>query len=117
MKGVNQRVEVFFSRNTERNFYRTLPHIRQVLVHQDAIGWTNLLEGCIDNGWTEVQALYYRTIGSQRSGLRWTVAVIKKLWDVAWDLWEQHNGFLHDAEYQETLHNMASIDAEIRFQF
>jgi hypothetical protein len=57
-------------------------------------------------------------IGSQGSGLWWTVAVIKKLlWDVAWDLWEQCNGSLHDRNYQETLHNMASIDTEIKFQF
>jgi hypothetical protein len=98
-------------------FYCTPPHIRQVLDYQDGIGWTNLLEGCIDIGWMEVQALYYRTIGSWRSGLRWTVAVIKKLWDVAWDLWEQRNGFLHDAEYQDILHNVTSIDEEIKFQF
>jgi hypothetical protein len=102
---------------SRQTFYRTPPHIRQALVHQDAIGWTNLLEGCMANGWTEAQDLYYRMIGSQRSGLRWTVAIIKKLWDVAWDLWEQRNGFLHDRAYQETLHNMAGIDAEIRFQF
>ena len=100
-----------------RTFYCTPPHICQALVHQDAIGWTNLLEGCFATGWTEAQALYYHTIGSRHSGLRWTVAIIKKLWDVAWDLWEQCNGFLHDREYQETLHNMASVDAEIRFQF
>ena len=99
------------------SFHCTPLHIRQALVHQDAIGWTNLLEGCIANGWTEAQALYYHTIGSRRSGLWWTVAIITKLWDVAWDLWEQRNGFLHDREHQETLHNMASIDAEIRFQF
>ena len=48
----------------QRTFYRTPAHIRQVLVYQDAIGWTNLLEGCIDKGWTEAQALYYRVIGS-----------------------------------------------------
>ena len=36
---------------------------------------------------------------------------------MAWDLWEQRNGFLHDAEHQETLYNMANVDAEIRFQF
>ena len=100
-----------------RTFYQMPLHICQVLDSQDEIGWTNLLEGCFNKGWTEVQALYYRTIGSQRSGLWWMVAVIKKLWDVAWDLWEQCNGFLHDAEYQETLYNMANIDAEIRFQF
>lgn len=45
------------------------------------------------------------------------MAVIKKLWDVAWDLWEQRNGFLHDAEYRATLHNTASLDSEIRFHF
>jgi hypothetical protein len=44
------------------------------------------------------------------------VAVIKKLWDVAWDLWEQQNGFLHQAEYQETLHNAANLNLEILFQ-
>jgi hypothetical protein len=106
-----------WSVGTERGtFYRTPDNIRQVLDWQDSIGWTNLLEGCADVGWMEAQDLYYRAIGSQKSGLRWTVAVIKKLWDVAWDLWEQRNGFLHQAEYQETLHNAANLNSEIRFQ-
>jgi hypothetical protein len=100
-----------------RTFYQTPTHIKEALLHQDAIGWTNLLEGCMDAGWTEAQALYYKTIGSRRSGLRWTVAVIKKLWDVAWDLWEQRNGFLHDTEYHAILYNTASLDSEIRFHF
>lgn len=82
-----------------RTFYQTLIQIQEVLTHQDDIGWTNLIERCMDIGWIEVQAMYYKAIGSQRSGSRWTVAVIKKLWDVAWDMWEQRNGFLHDAEY------------------
>jgi len=99
-----------------RTFHHTPDHIRQVLAYQDAIGWTNLFEGCFDNGWMEAQALYYREIGSRRSGLRWMVAVIKKLWDVAWDLWEQRNGFLHRAEYEDMLHDTANLDAEIRFQ-
>ena len=92
-------------------------YIRQILVHQDTIGWTNLLEGCIATGWTEAQSAYYRMISSRRSGLCWTVAIITKLWDVAWDLWEQRNGYLHARDNQEILHNMATIDAEIRFQF
>ena len=45
------------------------------------------------------------------------VAIITKLWDVVWDLWEQHNGFLHACNNQEIVHNMAAIDAEIQFQF
>ena len=63
------------------------------------------------------QSTYYRMISSQRSGLHWTVAIITKLWDVTWDLWEQRNGFLHTHANQEILHNMAVIDAEIQFQF
>ncbi len=26
------------------------------------------------------------------------VALIKKLWDIAWDMWEHRNGVLHDSE-------------------
>ena len=45
------------------------------------------------------------------------VALIKKLWDVAWDLWEQQNGFQHAREYQEATHQQAGLDDEIRYQF
>jgi hypothetical protein len=31
-------------------------------------------------------------------GKRWTVALIKKLWDIAWDLWEHRNGVLHEKD-------------------
>ena len=42
-----------------RTFYRTPDNIWQALEWQDSIGWTNLLEGCADEGWMEAQALYY----------------------------------------------------------
>ena len=45
------------------------------------------------------------------------VALIKKLWDIAWDLWEQCNGFQHDREYQEAIHQQAGLDDEIHYQF
>ena len=41
----------------------------------------------------------------------------QKLWDVAWDLWEQQNGFQHAWEYQEAIHQQAGLDDEIRYQF
>jgi hypothetical protein len=31
-------------------------------------------------------------------GKRWAIALIQKLWDTAWDLWEQRNGILHEQE-------------------
>ena len=50
-------------------FHHTPMYIQQILVHQDAIGWTNLLEGCIATGWMEAQSMYYRMIRSKCSGL------------------------------------------------
>jgi hypothetical protein len=35
---------------------------------QEAIGWMNMVEGCIALQWEEVQDWYYQAIGSQRSG-------------------------------------------------
>jgi hypothetical protein len=32
------------------------------------------------------------------SGYRWLSALICKLWQVAWDMWEHRNGIFHDKE-------------------
>jgi hypothetical protein len=53
------------------------------------------------------QQAYYTLIKSRRIGKRWVVALIKKMWDIAWDLWEHRNGIL----YQST--NVVS-DAELQ---
>ena len=35
-------------------------------------------------------------IGSRQTGRRWMIACIKKLWEVAWDLWDHRNRVVHD---------------------
>jgi hypothetical protein len=37
-------------------------------------------------------------IKSSRTGRRWATAVIEKLWNIAWDIWEHRNGILHRQE-------------------
>jgi hypothetical protein len=49
-------------------------------------------------GWSEVQHRYYE-LDSRRTGLRWLTALIQKLWDVAWDMWDHRNRVLHDQEH------------------
>jgi hypothetical protein len=46
-----------------------------------------------------VQQRYYEWIGSRRSGLRWLTAQIQKLWDIAWDMWDNRNRVLHEQEH------------------
>jgi hypothetical protein len=45
------------------------------------------------------------------------VSLIRKLWDISWDLWEHRIGIIHSKENETTLHNMALVDREIRQQF
>jgi hypothetical protein len=52
---------------------------------QDEIGWDKFMFGNIYALWQEVQAQYFQEIGKQNSGLRSTGALIRKIWQVAWD--------------------------------
>jgi hypothetical protein len=62
---------------------------------QDDIGWDFVLEGCLSSQWAEHQSLYLQSLGKKTSGYRWLTALIRKLWDIAWDLWEHRNGIEH----------------------
>jgi hypothetical protein len=42
--------------------------------------------------------LDYWGIGSRKTGKWWLVEIIKKLWLIAWDMWEHRNGILHNTE-------------------
>ena len=37
-------------------------------------------------------------MGIRKSGDCWVVALIHKLWDIAWDLWDHCNTVLHDSD-------------------
>ena len=58
-------------------------------------GWNTLL-GQISQQVTECQHSYYLQKGSQRTGHRWTVALITTLQMVAWDMWDHRNDVLHN---------------------
>jgi hypothetical protein len=44
----------------------------------------------------DIWGLYYNSIRSNRNGRRWLSSIIKRLWNIAWDLWEHRNGVAHD---------------------
>jgi hypothetical protein len=92
--------------------------LQDAIQSQDAIGWwDNFFEGCIAKDWEQAQDAYYKWCRSRKSARRWTTALIQKLWNVAWDLWEHRNGIVHAAENAEIIHGMAEIDIEICAQF
>jgi hypothetical protein len=72
--------------------------LKSVLLDQTLLGWSNFVDGFISTSWQSTQKIYFLRIGSRRSPKRWTIALIRKLWEVAWDMWEHQNGALHDKE-------------------
>jgi hypothetical protein len=76
---------------------------------QTAIGW-NLLEGWLSASWADIQQEYLSSIRSRRSGRRWLIALIKKLWDVSWDLWDHRNGIVHRSAQQLQSADLIQLD-------
>jgi hypothetical protein len=76
--------------------------IRMGIQKQENIGWVNFFEGFIIQDWQDLQQHYYSSIRSLRTGRRWHQAVLKRLWDIAWKLWEQRNSAMHEAKNRDT---------------
>jgi hypothetical protein len=62
------------------------------MTSQDNLGWKAAFEGKWHKDFASIQQSYLRSMGHQRTGRRWLISLIKKLWEVAWDLWEDRNG-------------------------
>ncbi len=81
--------------------------VEELLEGQAAIGWRQFFKGWLSREWKKAQQAYYTSMKSLWTSGRWTVTLIKKLWDIAWELWEHQNGILHEA------HNVVS-DVELQ---
>jgi hypothetical protein len=57
-----------------------------------------MFEGRPHKKWREIQAKHCAESGIRQSSRRWVSALITKMLEIAWDLWEHRNGILHDKE-------------------
>lgn len=91
-----------------------IPWLQELLSKQNESGWHNFFEGLVVKEWKNAMLQYLARTQSKKSSKRWIIALICKLWQVAWDLWEHRNGYLHDSE-----DNLISsqTDNEIQDQF
>jgi hypothetical protein len=67
-------------------------------VEQSVAGWRHMFEGRPHKIWKEIQTRHYATAGIRYSSPRWVTALITKMLEIAWDLWEHRNSILHDNE-------------------
>jgi hypothetical protein len=100
----------------DRSLLQPIPasKYRQLLELQDTIGARQFFEGWLHVEWEQVQAQYYTGTNSKRSGKWWTIALINKLWEVAWDLWDFRNAVCHHQVNQSLQADIEILDAKIR---
>lgn len=72
--------------------------IRATIAQQTKIGWRNLLEGFPAKRWAQHQEEYFKQIGSKRSSRRWKAALVKKLAEVTWQMWDHRNSVNNENE-------------------
>ena len=51
--------------------------------------------GILANKWAEIQNLHLQPLGEKNSGKIWISLLIRKLWDVTWELWNLRNQTLY----------------------
>ena len=57
--------------------------------------WIQAHIGLLSHHWKDIYHLYLKYLGAKISGLRWISSLIEKLWDMAWDAWNNFNHILH----------------------
>jgi hypothetical protein len=72
-----------------------IPWIQEATTKQYRYGWGNFFKGFMAREWRSAQEVQLSRSRSKRSVRRWLSALIRKLWQIAWDLWEHRNGYLH----------------------
>ena len=82
--------------------------LAKVIEKQNEVGWQSLVEGCPVQGWQDIQQQYFIFIKSRKTGRRWLSSLIRKLWQVAWDMWEHRNSILHDREVGQAAEERAT---------
>ena len=69
--------------------------VRAAIKAQDKIGWWSFLQGRITVEMEAVVAEQYRRTSSKKKHNKWTMNLIKQLWEIQWRLWEHRNNVEH----------------------
>ncbi len=97
-------------------FYRW-PGVNDLVRAQDLIGWRAFLEGAVLQAWAAKQQDYYDWLQRCNTGRRWITTLIKKLWEISWNMWEHRNGELANPECAASLREHVRLDILITDEF
>ena len=67
---------------------QTFPSTKEMVLEQLNLGKTTTLKGFLVTDWVGIQEEFLKWNGRKTTGKRWLSRLIKKLWEIAWDLWQ-----------------------------
>jgi len=75
----------------------TAPGSTTASQQQGILGWDVVLDGWLSIEWRAQQETYWSNWRRRKSSKRWVSELVKKLWNVSWDMWDHQNGILHSS--------------------
>lgn len=78
---------------------QTLPSnnlLQMAIQQQNQIGWKQFIEGFWTSKWRECQQQHFDNINSPASSLLLLSKVQRRIWKIAWLMWEHRNHQLHE---------------------
>jgi len=81
----------------------TLPEPSNPLENQEEIRKQYIWDRWLSQDWQEQQDQTWKWMQSRKSSRQWTSELIKKLWNMAWDMWDQWNKALHESTLNQEL--------------
>jgi len=81
------------------------------------LGGNYLSDGWVAHSWGAYQECIWLMGQSWKSCWWWIIKLIKKLWNVAWDMWEHHNDALHTSNNHQDAIIESKINDQVRTIF
>ena len=116
-KAIVSRLRSWRAGNELQATSHTWPGVNDLIQDQDKIGWRTFLEGGILQKWAAKQQEYYTWLQRRNTGRRWTTTLIKKMWEISWNMWEQRNSELKNPESPASIREHARLDARINQEY
>ena len=88
--------------------------VKEVSRDQKAVGENAFVEGLVVHGWEKIHRDHLSRVGSKRSAGRWVQELIKKLWNVSWDMWDSRNGEVHKNQTTRKEQIIVQLDNEVK---
>jgi hypothetical protein len=89
---------VFFLNSGREGMHNHITNGNLAALQQNDLGWIAAIEGWWSFEWAYIQDSFYRSMNSNKTGRQWLISLIKRVWQIAWELWAHRNDILHQQE-------------------